>query len=435
MQYIDGNSLIKTITPEELKAAKGGEITFSACVHKLRKGSGFSFVILRTGRYLFQAVYLYELCAKPLTALCEGAYITVSGTVKEEKRADWGIEITLKDFEILSMPCEEYSVNVSDNVIGCNLDTELANRTSSLRRPDRRAVFKISEGIESSFCEFMLSENFTRVHTPKICAPIDNVSNSFKLKYFAKDSQLVRGTQLYRQMCTAFFDRVFEVGAVYRADKHNSTRHLNEYISLGFEMSFVNNISDIMQMLAASMKYILRYLGKNYGCELDLLGVTLPCADNIPSVTLSEALSILNKPQNQPDLDPTDQVKLCGYSKKEYGSDFIFVTHFPSVKRPFNIMDSEENPYLSESFDLLCDGLDIARGGHRNHSYEQQAKKLSQLNMNSCGLEDYLTSLKQGLPPHGGAEIGLERLTMKLLQLNNIRQASLFPRDMHYLCP
>lgn len=436
MQQIDGQSLVSELTLDDLKKAVGSDITFCACVHKLRKMSAFAFVILRTGRYLLQSVYEPELCGAELKELCEGAYIELTGTVKEEKRASYGIEITLKDFKVLSKPASEYPLHVSDRVLGCTLDTNLSNRTVALRHPHERAVFKIAEGVVSGFRDFMLSQNFTEIHTPKICgASAEGGANIFKLKYFGQDAVLAQSPQFYKQTCVAFFDRVFEIAPVYRAEKHNSARHLNEYIGLDFEMGFIKDMTDVMQMETAMLRNVVRHIEENYQTELELLGAKLPVIKDIPAVTFFEALDILGKSRNQFDLDPTDELKLCEYAKEKYDSEFIFVTKFPGLKRPFYAMDSKDDPKLAESFDLLFRGLEITTGGQRIHDYDEQVAKLARYNIQPQELESYLSIHKYGMPPHGGLGIGLERLVMKLLGLDNIRQASLFPRDMHHLEP
>lgn len=434
MLQIDGKKLISEITLSELESSD--EVAFSACVHKLRKMGGFSFVILRTGKYVLQSVYNADICTGDFNELCEGAYIKVNGTVKKEERAPYGLEITLTGFDILSKPAAEYPLKVSSKNLGCSLETNMEHRSVALRHPQERAVFKISEGVVSGFREFMLRENFTEIHTPKIVAAgAEGGANIFKLKYFGQNAFLAQSPQFYKQTCVAFYDRVFEIAPVYRAEKHNSTRHLNEYIGLDFEMGFIDDMTDVMQMETAMLKYVVEYLSENYQQELTLLDAVLPVINDIPAVTFFEALDILGKSHNQFDLDPSDEVRLCEYAKEHYGSDFIFVTKFPGLKRPFYAMDSKDDPKLAESFDLLFRGLEITTGGQRIHNYDEQVAKMKRYGMEPEDLAVYLDIHKYGMPPHGGLGIGLERLVMKLLNLSNIREASMFPRDIHHLDP
>ena len=436
MKLIDGVSLIPEVTIDDIKAAEGASINFGACVHKIRDMSGFAFVILRTGKYILQSVYTSDECEGDISELTEGAYVNITGKVKEEPRANYGYEVILTGFEILSRPAKEYPLHVSDRVLGCSLETNMQYRSVALRHPKQRAVFKISEGICSGFREFMLNEGFTEIHTPKIVsAGAEGGANIFKLKYFGQDAYLAQSPQFYKQTCVAFFDRVFEIAPVYRAEKHNSVRHLNEYIGLDFEMGFIKDMGDVMAMETAMLRSVVKYLKENYSQELELLGARLPEIKSIPSVTFFEALDILGKPHNQFDLDPNDEVRLCEYAEKQGGNEFIFVTKFPGLKRPFYAMDSKDDPKLAESFDLLFRGLEITTGGQRIHDYEEQMNKLKKYGIEPEELGAYTNIHKYGMPPHGGLGIGLERLTMKLLDLKNIREASLFPRDIHHLDP
>lgn len=436
MRTMDGSGLIDEITLNDLESAVDKSISFCACVHKIRKMSGFSFIILRTGKYILQSVYTKKGCTGNFDTLCEGAYVSITGYVKQEERANYGYEITLSEFEILSLPKDEYPLHVSSKKLGCSIETSMEHRSVALRHPEQRAVFKIAEGVVSGFREFMLANNFTEIHTPKIVAAgAEGGANIFKLKYFDKDAYLAQSPQFYKQTCVAFFDRVFEIAPVYRAEKHNSTRHLNEYIGLDFEMGFIKDMSDVMETETAMLKYVIEHLSKNYKHELDLLEANLPVISEIPCVTFFEALDILGKSHNQFDLDPTDEVKLCEYAKEKYDSDFIFIEKFPGLKRPFYAMDSKDDPKLAESFDLLFRGLEITTGGQRIHDYDEQIAKLKRYHIEPEELGAYLEIHKYGMPPHGGLGIGLERLVMKLLGLANIREASLFPRDIHHLDP
>lgn len=436
MREISSEELIRELTLDDLMQSIGKKIKFSACVHKLRDMGAFAFVVLRTGRYIIQSVYEADKCTDDLKLLREGCYIEAEGSVRKEKRAGYGMEVMLEGFRILSSPAEEYPLHVSARELGCSIETSMEYRSVALRHPKERAVFKVSEGVVSGFREFMIKENFTEIHTPKlVAAGAEGGANIFKLKYFGQDAYLAQSPQFYKQTCVAFFDRVFEIAPVYRAEKHNSTRHLNEYIGLDFEMGFINDMYDVMAMETAMLKYVVKHLKEHYMHELELLNADLPVIDKIPSVTFFEALDILGKERNQFDLDPSDEIKLCEYSQKEFGSEFIFITKFPGLKRPFYAMDSPDDPKLAESFDLLFRGLEITTGGQRIHDYNEQLAKLKKYGIKPEELGVYTDIHKYGMPPHGGLGIGLERLVMKLLNISNIRQASLFPRDIHHLDP
>lgn len=437
MKELNGSSLIRAVTLQELHSAIGGPIRFEACVHKVRRMSTFSFVLLRTGRYVFQSVHTPQDCAGSIDDIKEGCYVEITGQVREDKRAAYGVEIVLQAIKLLSRPAEEYPLRVSDKRLGCNIDTNLKYRSVALRNPMERAVFKISEGVCRGFAEFMLGQNFTEIHSPKLVASgAEGGANIFRLKYFGRDAYLAQSPQFYKQSGVAIFDRVFEVAPVYRAEKHSSTRHLNEYIGLDFEMAYIRDMYDVMNMETAMLKSVIAHLKEHYSHELDMLKAQLPVIESIPSVTFLEALELVGaNGRNAHDLEPEDEVKLCEYAKKQWNSEFVFVTHYPSAKRPFYAMDNKDDPRLAESFDLLFRGLEITTGGQRVHEYDAQVEKMRRFGLDPQDFESFLDIHRYGMPPHGGLGIGLERLVMKLLNLSNVRQASLFPRDMTHLEP
>ncbi|PHV70579.1 aspartate--tRNA(Asn) ligase [Sporanaerobium hydrogeniformans] len=438
MLTMDGVKRIKWINIEEIKRQVDSVVTIDACIHKIRSMSEFAFIILRTGRYLIQGIYEKDRCGDSIEQLKVGCYVKVKGHVREDERAILGFEILLTEIKILSSPQGEYPLNVSHKKLGCGLEANLDNRSVALRNPYERAIFKIQEGVVSGFREFMLKEGFTQVFTPKIVAAgAEGGANIFKLDYFNQEAYLAQSPQFYKQTCVAFFDRVFEIAPVYRAEKHNTSRHLNEYIGLDFEMGYIESMYDVMEMETAMLKYTLEYLYTHYKEYLEILGVTLPVVDTIPSLTFMEALEVLKGKggKNKYDLEPEDEVFLYEYAKENWGSEFIFITHFPASKRPFYAMNDKEDPRFALSFDLLFRGLEITTGGQRIHDYNEQVAKMKEMGMHPEEFYHYLNIHKYGMPPHGGLGIGLERLVMKLLDLQNIRQASMFPRDVHRLEP
>ncbi|MCC8111152.1 MAG: Asp-tRNA(Asn)/Glu-tRNA(Gln) amidotransferase subunit GatB [Ruminococcus sp.] len=413
-------------------------ITICACVHKIRQMSEFAFIILRTGRYIIQSIYHSDQCKDSINGLREGNYICVSGVVQQNEKAVGGVELQLESLQVISNSNEEYPLKVSNKKLGCGLDINLDNRSVSLRNIYQRAIFRIQEGVVSGFREFMLQEGFTEIHTPKIVAQgAEGGANIFHLEYFDKPAFLNQSPQFYKQTAVAFFDRVFEIAPVYRAEKHATSRHINEYIGLDFEMGYIDSMYDVMAMETAMLKHLMTYLKTNYTYEIDLLHAEIPEITEIPCFTLLEAKEILGSKgsKNKLDLEPEDEVAICTYAKQTFDSDFIFVTHFPSSKPPFYAMNSREDPRLAYKFDLLFRGLEITSGGQRIHDYQEQLDKMHAQGLNPEDFKYYLEAHKYGLPPHGGLGIGLERLVMKLLGLSNVRQVSMFPRDINRLLP
>ena len=426
-------------SPERLALLAGQKTTVEGCVHNIRELGGISFVILRTGRYLLQTVYDEKICRDPLAELADGVYVSAVGTVRVEPRAAGGVELLLDGFTVLSRPAAPSPLNMADRELKATLATNLDYRTAALRHPRERAVFRIMEGIETGFREFMLANDFAEIHSPKITATsAEGGAEVFRLKYFGAPATLAQSPQQYKQMAVAFFGRVFEIGAVYRAELHNTSRHLNEYTGLDFEMGYIRGMEDVMATECAMLRHVMAHLAAAYAPEIALLGIRLPAVEAIPAVRFSEALAYLRTVgggKNRNDLTADDEVLLCSHIRETTGSEFVFVTHFPSAKRPFYVMDDPQNPREALSFDLLFRGLEITTGGQRIHDYDAQVAKLRARGMDPANFASYLEAHKYGLPPHGGLGIGLERLTMKVCGLANIREASLFPRDLNHLDP
>jgi aspartyl/asparaginyl-tRNA synthetase len=436
MEKITGTNLLKEFKLSD--AVIGGDITLRATVHKYKPMGGFAFVTLRTGRYVLQAVYSPETCPDSLDDIKEGVFAEVTAEVREESRASYGIELTIKSIKLIYAPKENYPLHVSKRRLGCSLDINLDNRSVALRNPYERAAFKFQEGVAVAFADFMLKNGFTEIRTPKIVAQgAEGGANIFSLDYFQKHAFLNQSPQFYKQAAVAFFDRVFEIAPVYRAEKHATSRHLNEYIGLDFEMGFIDSFYDVMAMETAMLRHMMAYLKENYANEITILGADIPEITEIPVIKFEEALKLSrgDKAKNKFDLDPQDEVFLCDYAKKNYGTEFIFVTHFPSSKPPFYAKDDPEDPRCALKFDLLFRGLEITTGGQRIHDYDEQIAKLLRQGLNPDDFTHYLESHKYGLPPHGGLGIGLERLVMKLCNMQNVRQASMFPRDINRLLP
>lgn len=428
------------ITEFEISDAKdniGKDITMVGCVHRIRSMGGLSFVVLRTGRYLVQTVYT-DTCSDSIVGLREGCFVKITGTVTENEKGFNGIEIILKNISLIHNPKNEYPLHVPHKRLGCSLDVNLDNRSVSLRNAYERAIFKLQEGVCNGFREFMLKNDFTEIHSPKIVAQgAEGGANIFRLDYFGKPAFLNQSPQFYKQTAIAFFDRVFEIAPVYRAEKHATSRHINEYIGLDFEMGYIDSMYDVMKMETAMLKYVMEYIKANYQNEIEILEADIPVITEIPAVTLLEVKEILgNKGSNNKlDLEPEDEVAICEYAKETFNSDFIFVTHFPSSKPPFYAMDSKEDSRLAYKFDLLFRGLEITSGGQRIHDYDEQVAKIVRQGLDPKDFESYLEAHKYGLPPHGGLGIGLERLVMKIIGLSNVRQSSMFPRDINRLLP
>lgn len=444
MEYLTGVKEKDTLEISQLleKAAAGQKVKVNGAVHTIRDMGTVAFVILRKREGLLQCVYEEGNTKFDLQDIKEAATIEVEGVLEECDKAPNGIEIRMEIIRILSMPQDEMMpLAISKWKLNTSLEAKLNYRSIALRNIRERAKFRIQEGLTRAFRDFLYSQGFTEIHTPKIGAKgAEGGANIFKLDYFHRPAVLAQSPQFYKQMMVGVFDRVFETAPVFRAEKHNTKRHLNEYTSLDFEMGYIDGFEDIMAMETGYLQYAMALLEKEYAKELRILGITLPKVDRIPAVRFSEikekvAEKYGHKMRNPFDLEPEEEVLIGRYAKEEWDSDFVFVTHYPSKKRPFYAMDDPEDKRYTLSFDLLFRGMEITTGGQRIHDYQMLVDKIEARGMSQEGMEQYLDTFRHGMPPHGGIGIGLERLTMKLAGEENVRETTLFPRDLSRLEP
>ncbi len=443
MDFVTGKKEKKTQELSDLirEDMEGKEVRVNGAVHSIRNMGDIAFLILRRRDGIIQTVFEKGITQADFSGIREETFIEAWGVLKKEERAPHGIEIRLEGVRILSGPQEPMPVAVSKWKMGASLEARLDMRPLTLRNLRERAKFRIQEGVVRAFREYLQKEGFTEIHSPKIGArAAEGGANLFRLEYFHHPAVLAQSPQFYKQMMTAVFDRVMEVGPVFRAEKHNTKRHLNEYTSLDFEMAYIDDFTDICGMETGFLQYMISLLKRDYEKELELLKVELPSADRIPSVPFAQAKKLVSEKYGTPirnpyDLDPEEEQRIGRYFKEEYGADFVFVTHYPSKKRPFYAMDDPDDVSVTKSFDLLFRGLEVTTGGQRIHSYPELMKKIEKRGMSTEGMEDYLSAFRHGMPPHGGLGIGLERMTAQLLGEENVRETCLFPRDLGRLVP
>ena len=443
MDSINGNTAKPYVEYKDFPAHAGEVVQMKGIIHRIREMTGFAFVIIRTARGTVQCVYSPDFSEYRMgEEVVEGCSVKLTGKiVKDETRED-RYEMQIHGIEVLSSPAEQMPIVINkkqlDNI---PIDLNLNLRPVTLRNPKERAVFKIQEGIARGFREFLFSQNFTEIRTPKICAQgAEGGANIFKLDYFGKQVFLAQSPQFYKQMLVPVYERVFEIGPVFRAEHHDTSRHLNEYISMDFEMGFIDSFYDIMNMETGALKYIMELLQREYAEEIALLNAQLPAIGEIPVVKFMAAKEIITKKFKKKitdyrDFEPEEEQLLGKWAKKEFDSDFLFVTHYPSEKRPFYAMDDPVDPEYTLSFDLLFRGIEITTGGQRIHDYNEQVAKMRARGMDPADFESYLMAHKYGIPPHGGLGLGLERITMHLLGFKNVRYASMFPRDINRVTP
>jgi len=347
------------------------------------------------------------------------------------------LELEIKEIEIISKAVELPFASDAE----LNLDTLLDYRPLTLRRERERAIFKVQSAILTSLREFLLNEKFTEFRAPLIVGgDAEGGTEVFKFEYFyGQTACLATSPQLYKQMMVGVFERVFTITNVFRAEKHSTTRHLNEYTSIDLEMGFIDGPEDVMKLETRLIKSVTEYLRKNCSKEFELLNTTfplIPMSDIFPSMKLTDAQKLISEKTGvdctkEPDLDPEHERWLSEYAKKEFNSDFIFITNYPRTKRPFYAMDDPEIPGRTKCYDLLFRGLELLSGNQREHRYDVLVEKMKWKGLDPEKFSFYLQAFKYGLPPHGGLAMGLERLTARFLNIPNIKEATLFPRDIN----
>jgi nondiscriminating aspartyl-tRNA synthetase len=344
------------------------------------------------------------------------------------------IELKAQKIKILakadSLPFDLREINLT-------LPRLLDYRPLTLRNRKIRAIFRVQEGIISAFRKNLKDQDFSEFESPLIVpATAEGGAEVFHIDYFNHDAYLSQSPQLYKQIVLGAFEKVFTVTHVFRAEPSVTTRHLCEYISLDIEMGFIDSWQDLMDTCENLMKNIFSNIEKNCQKELKLFGASLPKFDSkIPRIKMREAQEIIFKRigrdhRKEMDLDPEDEKEICQFAKEKHGSELIFITHYPTKKRPFYTYPDSEDPEYTLSFDLLCRGLEIVTGGQRINDYKKLTENIKKWGNEVKDFKFYLQAFKYGMPPEGGFALGAERITKQILGLENIREASLFPRDM-----
>lgn len=428
---------MKRTLVEQLKNHINEEVLIKGWVTRIRKLKSVTFLIVRDRTGMVQCVAANEFMEARNVKL--ETVVSITGNVALGNNAYNPYEVQIKSMEILSRVEEELPIEINKKDIEVNLDVMLNNRVLSLRHEKKNAIFKLQNIIVEAFREFLKGEGFTEIFTPKIVAEgAEGGSEVFSVQYFESKAYLTQSPQFYKQMMVgAGFERVFEIGHAYRAEEHNTNRHLNEYVSMDLEMGFIDSFEDIMDLEENFLRYMLSSINEKGEKYIEILGASLPVLKGrIPRISFNDGLEILKEKYNKilsGDLDPEGERLLCRYVKEEYDSDFVFLTHYPKEKRPMYTMPRGDKE--TKSFDLLFRGIEITTGGQRIHDYNMLINNMISKGLNPDNYEYYLSTFKYGMPPHGGLAIGLERLTAMLLGLNNVRETSLFPRDRTRLQP
>ena len=428
----------------------GDKVTVKGSLHRIREMSGFAFVIVRSARMVFQCIWEEGISQCDIKDFSVEECVVVDGTLIKEERSRTGFDIRIDNMTRISGKAEIPPIEIGNDkkIEKLNLNTLLDNRIIALRNPKTRAILKIADGVMYAFREFLRQEGFTEFVPPKmVTAGAEGGADMFEVEYFGQKAFLNQSPQTYKQIMVGVFQKVFTVGPVFRAEKYSTNRHINEFQGLDLEMGFINSFEDLMELEARMFQFIFKTLNEQYAPELEMyLGKDgrLPELTCFPKIKFMEAKKLFADahPGKQgelsllePDFAPEEEKWLGEYFLKEYNAPIVFVTHYPTVKRPFYTMEDPEDRNYTLSFDMLLNGLEVTTGGQRIHDYEMQVKKMQDRGMDISDFEDYLTMHKYGMPPHGGMGLGLERIVQNILGLDNIKQATAFPRDRDRLRP
>ncbi|MEU7744780.1 aspartate--tRNA(Asn) ligase [Nonomuraea sp. NPDC049158] len=426
--------MISRVLSAELAEHAGQRVTIAGWVHRRRRLKSVTFLVVRDRSGLAQVVAPgVAPGAEPGAVPGEETVVRVTGVVTANPQAPGGVELTEPEIEVLAEPTEAPPFDLYRPVVPAALPTILDHAPVALRHPRLRAPLEISAASVAGFRRALDRLGFTEIHTPKIVASAtESGANVFGIDYFGRPAYLAQSPQFYKQAMVGVFERVYEVGPVFRAEPHDTVRHLAQYTSLDAELGFVRDHRDVMAVLREAVAGMVEAVRGQPAA--DLLDVTLPeVPAEIPAIHFTEAQRLTE--EFEPDLSPEQERWLSEWAVREHGSEFLFVTGYPMAKRPFYTHPDPLREGYSNGFDLLFRGLELVTGGQRLHRYQDYLDALAARGEDVGPYEGYLQAFAHGMPPHGGFALGLERWTARLVGAANIRQVTLFPRDLHRLSP
>lgn len=430
------------IRTTQLREHIGQRVVVHGWLHNLRALGRINFILVRDGHGIAQAVTQDENVLIALRGARDESVIAVEGVVVAEAQAPGGFELHDITLRVIAPVTETLPFPLNKPRVQASLEVFLDHATIAWRHPRQRALWRLAAATMRAFRDFLDREGFTEIQSPKLVASAtESGANVFTVDYFGKRAFLAQSPQFYKQIMVGVFERVYEVAPVFRAEPHDTTRHLNEYVSLDVEMGFIENHFTVMGLLARLLRYILTYLAEHNAVEIESLGVSMPRAPEIfPHIHFRDAQQLIYEKygedcRGEPDLAPQHERWLGEWARATYDADFLFVVGYPMSKRPFYTHPDPDDPKYSYSFDLLFRGVELVTGGQRLHRYDDYLAALARARYPLEPFAYYLEAMKYGMPPHGGFAIGLERWVTQLCGLANVRQAALFPRDTHRLAP
>jgi nondiscriminating aspartyl-tRNA synthetase len=426
----------RTLAADLPSRAPGLRVRLNGWIHRRRRLSGLAFVVVRDRSGLAQIVVRDAETLAQVDELSEETTVEVVGQVSVNAQAPGGVEVTDPVFRPLTSPAAASPVELWRPRLSVSLPTLLDHGQVTLRHPVRRARWQLAQASLRGFADTLDAAGFTEVKSPKLVeSATESGANVFRVDYFDRTAYLAQSPQFYKQMLVGVFERVYEVGPVFRAEPHDTVRHLSEYVSLDVELGFIDDHRDVIRVLRDVLGGMASAVTDRASEAVELLGVRLPrIPDEIPVIHFREALAIAGAPDDEPDLAPAHERAIGAWALAEHGSDVVAVEGYPMAKRPFYTHPSPDARW-SNSFDLIFRGMELVTGGQRLHRYEDFVAALAAAGQSPEPYEGYLDTFRYGMPPHGGFAIGLERWTARLAEAENVREVCLFPRDLHRLSP
>jgi nondiscriminating aspartyl-tRNA synthetase len=416
----------------------GKQVRISGWLHRFRRLGGISFLVLRDCTGLAQVVIDDPELAGRIAGLGNESVLDVSGLAALEPQAPGGVELRQPRITALSSVDEQLPFELYPPELSAQLPTILEHATLANRHARRRGYFRVAAALAEGFRSTLGAAGFTEIFSPKIVgSATESGANVFELGYFGRPAYLAQSPQFYKQMMVGVFERVYEVGPVFRAEPHDTARHLNEYVSLDAEMGFITDQHDVMGMLRDVIAGMVAAVANSPAASIAGLELSIPeVPAEIPVLHFADAMDKLgHSGEDALDLSPADERELCAWAKERYGSEWLFVSGYPMAKRPFYTHPDPERPGYSRGFDLLFRGMELVTGGQRLHLYRDYLDALERSGLSGDGMSGYLEAFRYGMPPHGGFAIGLERFVARLTGVQNVREVTLFPRTMTRLEP
>jgi nondiscriminating aspartyl-tRNA synthetase len=433
---------MRRILAGQLSEYVGRRVLISGWLHRQRRLSRVTFLIVRDRSGLAQVVVGDRAQAEQLAELSPETVVSVTGRAVACAQAPGGVEVHDPDVEVVTRPAEPPPLELWRPTLAAQLPTRLDLAPLALRHPREQAIFRVAAASIAGYRAALDELGFTEIQTPKIVASAtESGANVFAIDYFGRAAYLAQSPQFYKQAMVGVFERVYETGPAFRAEPHDTPRHLSEYLSLDAELGFIADHRDVMAVVRDAVAGMAAGVERRAGDAAALLRIEVPqVPDQIPAVHFADAQAMIAAAtgedlSDEPDLAPAHERWIGEWARREHGSELVFVTGYPMAKRPFYTHPDPVRTEFSNSFDLLFRGLELITGGQRLHRYENYLEALAARGEDPLTYESYLQVFRYGMPPHGGFAIGLERWVSRLVGAANVRETTLFPRDRNRLTP